>query len=103
MSESFWRVDPEKPFGMLIVVAETYCHPEAYDEAYDDLRALVKREDDQDIKAFKSELRKAILEPETAPRAELSRAVQYDDGSADAFLRRLWRDLYPAEPMPRRK
>jgi hypothetical protein len=100
MNQSFWSIDPDLPFGTLITVAETYCHPEAYDEAYDDLKILVKREGDEEIKTFKDELRQAILTPEKLPDDELYSAVQYDDGSAADFLRRLWRDLYPDEPVP---
>lgn len=99
MSKKFWNVDPNVPFGTLIALTGIYCHPEAYDEAYDDLKTLAKS-DDEEIKAFKSELRQAILSPERVPRDELNRAVQYDDGSVEKFLRRLWRDLYPDESFP---
>ena len=101
MSKSFWNIDPGLPFGTLIAVAEIYCHPEAYDDAYDDLKSLAKR-DDEEIKTFKSELRQAMLAPEDLPGDELYRAVQYDDGSVEKFLRRLWRDLYPDDPVPER-
>jgi hypothetical protein len=30
---------------------------------------------------------------------ELSKHVEYEDGSPEAFLRRLWRDLYGDEPV----
>jgi hypothetical protein len=99
MNKPFWEIDPDLPFGTLVAVAEIYCNPEAYDEAYDDLKSLAKG-DDEEIKTFKSELRQAILVPGELPADELYSAVQYDDGSADKFLRRLWRDLYPDEPVP---
>jgi hypothetical protein len=48
---------------------------------------------------FKAELREAIKHPERLPDNELSRHVQYEDGSPEAFLQRLWRDLYDDEPV----
>lgn len=100
MNRPFWNIDPDLPFGTLISVSEIYCHPEAYDEAFDDLKRLVRRESDEEIRTFKNELREAILEPERLPGDELYRAVRYDDGSPEKFLRRLWLDLYPDEPLP---
>jgi DNA-binding FadR family transcriptional regulator len=100
---SFVRPKEVWPFATLIRLATTYCHPEVianWDESYESLQALAKRTDDEEMNTFKQELRKALEQPETVPRAELSHAVQYDDGSAEKFLRRLWRDLYPAEPVP---
>jgi hypothetical protein len=47
---------------------------------------------------FREELREALADPSRLPDDELSRAAQYDDGSSQAFLRRLWRDLYGDEP-----
>jgi len=49
---------------------------------------------------LKDELRQAIAYPGQVPRYELSSHVQYDDGSLEAFLRRLWRDLYGDELVP---
>jgi hypothetical protein len=49
---------------------------------------------------FKDDLRRAIVDPSELPEWELYREVQFDDGSAEKFLRRLWRDLYPDEPVP---
>jgi hypothetical protein len=43
---------------------------------------------------FEAELRQAMAHPSELPGHELSDAVEYDDGSAEKFLRRLWRDLY---------
>ena len=87
-------------FTALFRVTGTYCHPEADDKAYADLRRLARRENDESMARFKEELRRALTCPEELPGAELYREVQYDDGSADRFLRRLWHDLYPDEPTP---
>jgi len=37
-------------------------------------------------------------DPSRLPDDELFKAVDYGDGSDQAFLRRLWRDLYGDEP-----
>jgi len=46
---------------------------------------------------FKAELREALRDPGQLPGDELSESVQYDDRSDEAFLRRLWHDLYGDE------
>jgi hypothetical protein len=51
------------------------------------------------MRVFKAELRQALADPSQLPDDELSYAVQYDDGSPEKFLRRLWRDLYGDEPV----
>jgi hypothetical protein len=47
---------------------------------------------------FRTELREALADPGQLPDNELFKAVQFSDGSNEAFLRRLWRDLYGGEP-----
>ena len=59
-----------------------------------------KQEDRSETRVVKDELRQAITRPGQVPCCELSSHVQYDDGSPEAFLRRLWRDLYDGEPVP---
>ncbi len=61
MSGSYWERHPDGPFAALIAVAATYCRPEAYDGAYDDLisRARARDADDEEIRAFTAELRAA--------------------------------------------
>lgn len=99
MSQHYWRTNPDAPFVTLVRVAGTYCHPEADEEAYDSLKHLVKQDSDE-MRIFKHELRRALQRPDEVPVAILSQEVQYDDGSAEKFLRRLWRDLYPDEANP---
>lgn len=98
----YWLEDDDAPFATLLRVVGTYCHPEAGPEAYDDLVVLVRtRDDDSEIRRFKDELARA-LEGDTEglhPDA-LFTAAAYGDGSDEAFLRHLWRDLYPNEPIP---
>ena len=81
---------------MLIRVATTCLHPETDD--LESLQRLARREDDEEMRAFKAELREAVLDPGKVPAGELFRHVVHNDGSQEAFLRRLWRDLYGDEP-----
>ena len=68
--------------------------------AYDDLinRARAPEPDDEEIGAFKAELQQALADPSQLPGDELSHAVEYGDGTDEAFLRRLWHDLYGDQP-----
>ena len=93
----YWNEHPEGPFVTLIRVATNYLHPEMYDP--ESLQLLAQRENDPEMQIFKQELREAIRDPSQLPGDELSRNVQYDDGSPEKFLRRLWRDLYGDEPV----
>jgi hypothetical protein len=101
VNQAYWAKNPQGPFATLIAVAATYCHPEAYDDAYEDLirRAQSPRPDDDRIRAFKGELQEALADPSRLPDDELFKAVDYGDGSDERFLRRLWRDLYGDEPV----
>jgi hypothetical protein len=49
------------------------------------------------MQVFKSELREALRDPSQLPGDELFESVEYSDGSDEAFLGRLWRDLYGDE------
>lgn len=97
MGEFYWKRCPEGPFTTLIRIATTYLHPEADD--LESLQRLAKRENDEEMNAFKVELREAIKDPDQLPDDELSKHVRYEDGSPGAFMRRLWRDLYGDEPV----
>lgn len=101
MNEAYWAKHPDGPFATLIAVAATYCHPEAYDDAYTDLieRARSPEPDDGEIAVFRTELREALADPGRLPDDELFKAVDYGDGSDERFLRRVWRDLYGDEPV----
>jgi hypothetical protein len=83
---------------VLVRVCATYCHPEADPGAYDSLKRLARRPDDAEMARFKQELRQALASPANVPPG-LFHAVRYQDGSAAVFLRRLWDDLYPGEPV----
>jgi hypothetical protein len=49
------------------------------------------------MQTFKSELREALRDPSQLPGDELFESVEYTDGSDEAFLHRLWRELYGNE------
>jgi hypothetical protein len=101
VNEAYWAKNPEGPFATLIAVAATYCDPEAYDGAYEDLieRVQSPEPDDDEIRVFKAELRQALADPAQLPDDELFKAVDYGDGSDEKFLHRVWRDLYGGEPI----
>lgn len=99
MTGFYWERHPDGPFATLIGVTATYCSPDADAEDYERLKRLVRREGDQQMRVFKDELRQALADPGQLPEGELDDAVEYDDGSDEKFLRRLWRDLYGDEPV----
>ena len=97
MGEFYWKRHPDGPFATLIRISTTYLHPEVDD--LESLQRLAKRGNDPEMRIFKAELREAIKDPDQVPADELSKHVEYEDGSPEAFLRRLWRDLYGDEPV----
>jgi hypothetical protein len=92
----YWERQPGGPFVTLIAVAATYLNPEGYD--LDSLKALAKREGDEEMRVFKTELRDALRDPVQLPGDELWESVEYSNGSDEAFLRWLWHELYGDEP-----
>ena len=61
MSPLYWERHPDGPFVTLIAVAATYLHPESDD--LDSLKALARRDGDEEMRVFKSELREALRDP----------------------------------------
>lgn len=99
--ERWWVTNRDAPFATLVRIIETHCHPAAGDEAYEDLQQVVRNPDRKPVfDLFKEELIEAIRDPSRVPAGALDEAAQYDDGSDAKFLARLWRDLYPDEPLP---
>lgn len=96
----YWQKEPNAPYATFLRVVEGHCHPEADDDAYDDLIDLARRTDDPEMDTFKRELRAVAADPTVLPRYALDTATAYDDGSPEKFLARLWRDLYPDEHYP---
>lgn len=94
----FWRKNPDAPFATLLRVVEVQCHPESYDNAYEDLIEFAHdAEPVEEMVRFKEQLREAVRDPAKVPEGALFRAACFDDGSDEKFLRRLWRDLYGDE------
>jgi hypothetical protein len=96
----YWQDQPDTPFATLLTVISAYCEPEA--DAYEELVEAARTPGmDSRMPRFKTELREAIADPGRIPDEHaLSAAASHEDGSDRAFLRRLWRDLYPNEPVP---
>jgi hypothetical protein len=92
----YWERHPDGPFVRLIEIATTYLDPENYN--LEALQQLARRDDDPEMQVFKKELRQALADPGLLPGDELFDSVEYADGSDEAFLRRLWRELYGYEP-----
>jgi hypothetical protein len=91
--------EPAGSHTTLIGVTATYCSPDADAADHERLKRLARREDDQQMRVFKAELRQALTDPGQLPEGELDSAVEYNDESEEKFLRRLWRDLYGDEPI----
>jgi hypothetical protein len=91
----YWERHPDGPFVTLIEIATTYLDPENYD--LDELKALAKRDDLDEVRVFKAELREALRDPARLPGDELFESVEYGNGSDEAFLVWLWHELYGDE------
>lgn len=102
---NYWLKDKDAPFATLLTMVGTFCDPEAGADAYEELIDLARHTNrfsektQRRMARFKGELRRALL-GDMPPKWALSAAGGYNDGSPEAFLRRLWRDLYPDEPLP---
>jgi hypothetical protein len=71
------RSAADAPFATLIGVTRTYCHPEAYEDAYEALKRLARRKNDPEMALFKEQLRYGLTRPDEVPRSELAgRAVR---------------------------
>lgn len=100
----YWKRHPDARFATLLRLISAHCHPEAYEEAYDDLIELAHEPDPpEEVRVFKDELRDAVVDPGQLPSGALFTAAEYGDGSDEAFLRRLWHDLYGDEPVDRER
>ena len=70
MAPFYWERHPNGPFATLIEVATTYLDPENYD--LEELVSLARREDDEEMRVFKLQLREAVKDPSKLPGNELS-------------------------------
>jgi hypothetical protein len=97
MGAFYWERHPDGPFATLMAVATNYLHPENWD--LDLLKRFAKRDDLDEVRVYKSELRQALGDPARLPGDELFESVQYENGCAEAFLIWLWHELYGDEPL----
>lgn len=84
-------------FGWLYRLLEGFLHPEVND--FDALYEFV-RSDDPAAGLFRQQLQEAMQNFDEEIEYHLDYITAYDDGSGDRYLRRVWRDLYPGEPVP---
>jgi hypothetical protein len=95
--DDYRNENAEAPFYWLISTIRTYLEPEVYDfdQLVDDLQSRTEW-----TEQFKAQLHAALLDPAQLPDGAIDWAANYDDGNQVRYLRRLWRDLYPDEPVP---
>lgn len=94
----YWLDDPTAPYATFLTLLNTYLDFEVYDE--NDLKERVTRRSSQPkMQQFKEEFREVIRDPSVLPKGALSTAAQYEDASDEAFLNRLWHELYGDEPV----
>jgi hypothetical protein len=95
--DDYKNQNTEAPFYWLIRVIRAYLDPENYD--FDQMVEDFKFQGPWTFR-FKEQLSAALLDPSKVPDGAIFWAASYDDGNDIRFLRRLWRDLYPSEPVP---
>jgi hypothetical protein len=95
--DDYKNQNAEAPFYWLIRVIHDYCNPDV--DEFDQLVEDLKHHGPWTIR-FKEQHRAALLEPSQLPEDAIHWAASYDDGNDVRYLRRLWRDLYPNEPVP---
>ncbi len=105
--EESWVENRDEPFATLVSYAATFFHPEKTPRLVEGLRTAVHRAiEDQNIdtRTFVKELRQA-LSGDTAglPDEALWEAAEYSDGTDEAFLKRVWEEIFPEEPLPTRQ
>jgi hypothetical protein len=96
----YWRQDKNAPFAFFLTVIDTYLHPESGFDV-DDLAAWLREgEPQEELLRFKDEFRQLLSgDLDQLPHGALGTAAEFDDGADEAFLQRLWHDLYGAEPV----
>jgi hypothetical protein len=99
-SNDYYLRDKNAPFALFLTIVDTYLHPES-GMTVDDLREwLSYPEPTDDMIRFKDEFRRLLSgELDRLPKGALGTASAFDDGSEEAYLRRLWHELYGDEPV----
>lgn len=95
-----WRRDPNSPFAYFLGIVDTYLHPESGYDVGDLAEWLGHANPQEKAIRFKDEFQRLLSgELDKLPEYALFTATAFDDGSDEAFLRRLWRELYGNEPV----
>lgn len=101
---SVWVRDADKPFGTLLSYCSTYLHPDVYYGGLEDLKLQTGKPEDEwapETKQFVAELKRVIVgDRDGLPEDAIFKACYYDDGSDEAFVKRVWGELFPNEPLP---
>lgn len=96
----------DEPFATLTSYVATYFNPETQPAAVDRLRSAVHRPiEDQhiDTRTFVEELRRVLSgDTELLSENALFDVTHYYDRTDEAFLKRVWGELFPEEPLPTR-
>ncbi len=96
----YWQRDKEAPFAFFVGITNAYLHPETGADTQDLSEWVHRPGPNQKADQFKDEFRRLLSgELDTLPEYALFTAAQYDDGSDEEFLRRLWQELYGDEPV----
>ena len=96
----YWQREPDAPFAFFLEVIDTYLHPESDYDIGDLAEWLRHGEPPDEVARFKDEFRRLLSgELDKLPEYALFTASAYEDGSDEAFLRRLWQELYGDEPV----
>ncbi|TDD51873.1 hypothetical protein E1263_29710 [Kribbella antibiotica] len=104
MARSYWLEDDSVPFATFLGVIQTYYHPEARNDNFDELVEWARAgRGGEEMATFKEELSRLVQGDREGLRpGAIEAATEYDDWNTDeGFLNWLWQELYPDEPVPR--
>jgi hypothetical protein len=96
----YWQRDKDAPFAFFVGIINAYCHPEAGGDAKELADWVHRPEASPKAGRFKDEFRRLLSgELDKLPEYALFTAAEYEDGSDEVFLRRLWHEIYGDEPV----
>ena len=97
----YWQRDKDAPFAFFVGIINAYCHPETGADEQDLADWVNNPKPSGEAVRFKDEFRRLLAgDLDMLPQGALGTAAEYEDGSDEAFLRRLWHQLYEDEPVP---
>jgi hypothetical protein len=96
----YWQRDKDAPFAFFVGIVNAYCHPETGADEQDLVEWVHRPDPSQKTTRFKDEFRRLLSgELDQLPKGALGTAAEYEDGSDEVFLRRLWHEIYGDEPV----